>query len=261
VWRLAGVAVASFRRCPLWRRREWRAARRAGAASRRHRAAARRGGQHVQSAAAAARRAASSYPAVALSWRTALSRGCSHPPLPRRAARSSSPPCAPRWRFCRACRFVHAGTLSPNLGLGPSADRPAAQRAVRRQVATFGSVPLKTYLPDGDIDLSLVGAHASLCEDSWPEQVLAALRAHAAPLQLTDTLVINAEVRLRAHGARARAPPRSAAPPASATGPDATTARLLPRLRRRSRWSSACSAAWPWTSPPTSWAAWPRLAS
>lgn len=38
------------------------------------------------------------------------------------------------------------------------------------QVCTFGSVPLKTYLPDGDIDLTAF-SHNQTLKDSWASQV------------------------------------------------------------------------------------------
>ena len=38
------------------------------------------------------------------------------------------------------------------------------------QVFTFGSVPLKTYLPDGDIDIMVFSNNQTLM-DSWAEEV------------------------------------------------------------------------------------------
>lgn len=38
------------------------------------------------------------------------------------------------------------------------------------QVFTFGSVPLKTYLPDGDIDLTAFSKNQNL-KDAWAHQV------------------------------------------------------------------------------------------
>ena len=38
------------------------------------------------------------------------------------------------------------------------------------QVFTFGSVPLKTYLPDGDIDLTAFSTNQNL-KDTWAHQV------------------------------------------------------------------------------------------
>lgn len=39
-----------------------------------------------------------------------------------------------------------------------------------QQVFTFGSVPLKTYLPDGDIDLTAFSKNQNL-KDTWAHQV------------------------------------------------------------------------------------------
>ena len=73
----------------------------------------------------------------------------------------------------------------------------------RPQVAPFGSVPLRTYLPDGDIDLCLLGSDELLLRDSWAEKLRAALESKAArsqddDLQLGEVQIIHAEVRCRA---------------------------------------------------------------
>lgn len=64
----------------------------------------------------------------------------------------------------------------------------------------FGSVPLKTYLPDGDIDLSLFQAAGPSLQATWTERLAAALEAEAArkrgPYRVRDVQVINAEVNL-----------------------------------------------------------------
>lgn len=73
----------------------------------------------------------------------------------------------------------------------------------------FGSVPLKTYLPDGDIDLSIFCGPdaAAALKDTWAvklQHVLLAEQANAdAPYIVGDVTVINAEVRAapRGHGA------------------------------------------------------------
>ena len=65
----------------------------------------------------------------------------------------------------------------------------------------FGSVPLKTYLPDGDIDLSIFCGPdvAAALKDAWAlklQNVLLAEQANAdAPFVVGDVTVINAEVR------------------------------------------------------------------
>jgi len=69
-------------------------------------------------------------------------------------------------------------------------------------VVAFGSVPLKTYLPDGDVDLSLVGR---LSDDEWPAAVLQALQAHAAFLGLSDAFAVHAEARAARGATRAGA--------------------------------------------------------
>lgn len=64
----------------------------------------------------------------------------------------------------------------------------------------FGSVPLKTYLPDGDIDLSLFQAAGPSIQATWTDRLAAALEAEATrkrgPFRVRDVQVINAEVNL-----------------------------------------------------------------
>lgn len=65
---------------------------------------------------------------------------------------------------------------------------------------TFGSVPLKTYLPDGDIDLSVFCSPevAQALRDTWALKLQAVLeseqRKRSAPYKIRDVQVINAEV-------------------------------------------------------------------
>lgn len=65
------------------------------------------------------------------------------------------------------------------------------------QVNTFGSVPLKTYLPDGDIDLTIVSRDPRL-KDSWANSVRSTLekaqKNKEAKFLVTDVQYINAEV-------------------------------------------------------------------
>lgn len=69
----------------------------------------------------------------------------------------------------------------------------------------FGSVPLKTYLPDGDIDLSIFCGPdvAAALKDTWTlklQSVLLAEQNNAdAPYVVGDVTVINAEVGLCTH--------------------------------------------------------------
>lgn len=62
----------------------------------------------------------------------------------------------------------------------------------------FGSVPLKTYLPDGDIDLSVFQAKGHSLRDSWATQLSSVLEAEQrdpyAPFAVRDVQVIHAEV-------------------------------------------------------------------
>lgn len=56
--------------------------------------------------------------------------------------------------------------------------------------AVFGSVPLKTYLPDGDIDIALFQSSGPPAQESWPEIVLSALR-HLKDNPLPTSLTIS----------------------------------------------------------------------
>lgn len=64
------------------------------------------------------------------------------------------------------------------------------------QVFPFGSVPLKTYLPDGDIDLTAFGGQA--VEDALAYEVFSVLEAEdknrAAEFVVKDVQLIHAEV-------------------------------------------------------------------
>lgn len=62
----------------------------------------------------------------------------------------------------------------------------------------FGSVPLRTYLPDGDIDMSIFTEDGSL-KDTWTSKLQAKLEEEGknpnAVCRISDVQVINAEVR------------------------------------------------------------------
>jgi hypothetical protein len=64
----------------------------------------------------------------------------------------------------------------------------------------FGSVPLKTYLPDGDIDLSVfcTPETAQALRDSWATRLQKVIEGEQhnrnAPYKIADITVINAEV-------------------------------------------------------------------
>ena len=63
---------------------------------------------------------------------------------------------------------------------------------------TFGSVPLKTYLPDGDIDMSAFSNNLSL-KDTWANEVRDVLeneeKSENAEFQVKEVQYIQAEVR------------------------------------------------------------------
>lgn len=64
------------------------------------------------------------------------------------------------------------------------------------QVFPYGSVPLKTYLPDGDIDLTAISSPS--IEDSLASDVYTVLKGEehneAAPYKVRDVHSIHAEV-------------------------------------------------------------------
>ncbi|GAA0140554.1 hypothetical protein LIER_01875 [Lithospermum erythrorhizon] len=66
------------------------------------------------------------------------------------------------------------------------------------EIFPYGSVPLKTYLPDGDIDLTAI--HTPHVDDYLPREVLAILQEEElnenAEYQVRDTQFIDAEVKL-----------------------------------------------------------------
>ncbi|XVF05850.1 hypothetical protein REPUB_Repub05bG0208600 [Reevesia pubescens] len=72
------------------------------------------------------------------------------------------------------------------------------QDALGYQVFSYGSVPLKTYLPDGDIDLTTLSSPP--IEDTLVSDAYAILRAEEhnqkAPYQVKDVHCIDAEVKL-----------------------------------------------------------------
>lgn len=63
----------------------------------------------------------------------------------------------------------------------------------------FGSVPLKTYLPDGDIDLAVFQGKGPRLRDVWTTELSALLEAEARNAlnlhKVKDVQIINAEVR------------------------------------------------------------------
>lgn len=67
------------------------------------------------------------------------------------------------------------------------------------QVFTFGSLPLKTYLPDGDIDLTAFSRHQSL-KDTWASDVQSILESEEqrkdAEFRVREVQCIHAEVKI-----------------------------------------------------------------
>ena len=84
----------------------------------------------------------------------------------------------------------------------------------------FGSVPLKTYLPDGDIDVSLVQVSGPSIRDSWAPRLAAALEAGAdivgancgTDLSLDDYVDLAKELKAAAGTAPAILQPNAGAP-------------------------------------------------
>ncbi|KZV25782.1 hypothetical protein F511_04843 [Dorcoceras hygrometricum] len=72
------------------------------------------------------------------------------------------------------------------------------RRLIKAHVFPYGSVPLKTYLPDGDIDLTVLGDPSA--GESLPHDVFAVLRGEEqnenSEYQIRDTQIIDAEVKL-----------------------------------------------------------------
>lgn len=62
----------------------------------------------------------------------------------------------------------------------------------------FGSVPLRTYLPDGDIDVSIFCKQAKGLQDTWYEKLQAVLEKECtnpdARFKVANVQLINAEV-------------------------------------------------------------------
>jgi hypothetical protein len=62
----------------------------------------------------------------------------------------------------------------------------------------FGSVPLKTYLPDGDIDLAMFQEKGPKLRESWTTDLKNYLESETAKVnpqyRIKDVQIINAEV-------------------------------------------------------------------
>ncbi|XVF33186.1 hypothetical protein REPUB_Repub17cG0146800 [Reevesia pubescens] len=110
-----------------------------------------------------------------------------------------------RWMKAEERTTVLIACIQPNA---PSEGRRNAvadyvQRLISKcvpcQVFTFGSVPLKTYLPDGDIDLTAFSKNQNL-KDSWAHQVRDTLeneeKNENAEFRVKEVQYIQAEVKI-----------------------------------------------------------------
>ncbi|KAM3312050.1 hypothetical protein ACQJBY_032197 [Aegilops geniculata] len=108
------------------------------------------------------------------------------------------------WRPFEDAAAAVVGRIQPSVS---SEDRRAAvvhyvQRLIRCSVGCevfpFGSVPLKTYLPDGDIDLTAFGSTSS--DENLANEVRAVLESEElrkdAEFEVKDVQYIHAEVKL-----------------------------------------------------------------
>ena len=68
------------------------------------------------------------------------------------------------------------------------------ERTLGAQVFHFGSGPLKTYLPDGDLDVSIVLGYGPEY-DSWEVKVMNVLR-QKGDLEVSDVFCVDAEVKV-----------------------------------------------------------------
>lgn len=77
--------------------------------------------------------------------------------------------------------------------------RRLLQRRFGLEVFAFGSVPLKTYLPDGDVDLTTISNYQNI-EDKWANDVRAVLEGEEhnkhAEFRVKEVQYIHAEVKL-----------------------------------------------------------------
>uniref|UniRef100_A0A1J3FX79 Poly(A) RNA polymerase cid14 n=1 Tax=Noccaea caerulescens TaxID=107243 RepID=A0A1J3FX79_NOCCA len=127
--------------------------------------------------------------------------------LPGKAASVTRPLDAERWAKAEDRTAELIACIQPNP---PSEDRRnAVARYVRRlimecfprqiEIFTFGSVPLKTYLPDGDIDLTAFSTNQNL-KDSWANLVRDVLEKEEknenAEFHVKEVQYIQAEVKI-----------------------------------------------------------------
>ena len=101
--------------------------------------------------------------------------------------------------------------MFPSSATGMKAWRPPAASSIQAyalesnerdvvqvEAYMFGSVPLKTYLPDGDIDLAVFQGKGPRLRDMWTSELSALLEAEGRnpqnPHRVKDVQIINAEV-------------------------------------------------------------------
>lgn len=84
---------------------------------------------------------------------------------------------------------------------GPFTRNDAVCMTLQVSASTFGSVPLRTYLPDGDIDISIFVKdpdNITSLKDTWAQQLQTKLDEEGsnpvAPFKICDVQIINAEV-------------------------------------------------------------------
>ncbi|KAK2983663.1 hypothetical protein RJ640_023197 [Escallonia rubra] len=130
---------------------------------------------------------------------------CPNGLLPNEAASVTRVLDQERWSIAEERIAELIGCIKPNQ---PSEERRNAvacyvQQLIARcfscQVFTFGSVPLKTYLPDGDIDLTAFCKNQNL-KDSWANEVRTILeseeKSEDAEFRVKEVQYIQAEVKI-----------------------------------------------------------------
>ncbi|KAK3026460.1 hypothetical protein RJ639_041870 [Escallonia herrerae] len=130
---------------------------------------------------------------------------CPNGLLPNEAASVTRVLDQERWSIAEERTAELIGCIKPNQ---PSEERRNAvacyvQQLIARcfscQVFTFGSVPLKTYLPDGDIDLTAFCKNQNL-KDSWANEVRDILeseeKSEDAEFRVKEVQYIQAEVKI-----------------------------------------------------------------
>jgi hypothetical protein len=139
-------------------------------------------------------------------------------PVQRAPRREAALHC-PKARRCRLLCILRSATQA-HVWLLASADvlTPHMWLAVQVEAIPFGSVPLNTYLPDGDIDLSIYShsqpaAAKEALRESWASQLQQYLGREAhrpyAPFPVDNVQIIHAEVRDGEHAHSCRLAPQA----------------------------------------------------